>query len=259
MSVRQPAVAGTFYPANKTALRDAITHLLDDASDHNLLSRILVVPHAGYIYSGEIAASAYKLLEQYPHKIERVVLLGPSHRTLFYGLALPDSKVFHTPLGSIDIDSELAEQLLSLSQVQVLEAAHELEHSLEVQLPFLQMCLTEFKLLPLVVGDADTIAVSEVLEAIWGGPETLIIISTDLSHFHTYQDAQAIDSNTVSSIERMENTLKGEQACGCRPLNGLLALAKEKGMTVETLDVRNSGDTAGSHDSVVGYGAFALH
>ena len=259
MSVRQPAVAGTFYPANKTALKDAITHLLADASDHNLQSRILVVPHAGYIYSGEIAASAYKLLEQYPHKIERVVLLGPSHRTPFYGLALPDSKVFHTPLGSIDIDSETAEELLSLSQVQVLEAAHELEHSLEVQLPFLQMCLTDFKLLPLVVGDADTMAVSEVLEAIWGGPETLIIISTDLSHFHTYQDAQAIDNNTVNSIMNMENSLTGEQACGCRPLNGLLALAKEKGMTVETLDVRNSGDTAGTHDSVVGYGAFALH
>ncbi|WP_281647624.1 AmmeMemoRadiSam system protein B [Parendozoicomonas sp. Alg238-R29] len=258
MSVRQPAVAGSFYPANKTSLKDTIASLLADASTRDLYSRILVVPHAGYIYSGAIAASAYKLLEQYPHPIEQVILLGPSHRTPLHGLALPDSSVFHTPLGAIEINTELVEQLLPLSQVQVLEAAHELEHSLEVQLPFLQVCLKNFKLLPLVVGEADSIAVSEVLETVWGGSETLIIISTDLSHFHSYDEAKVIDQNTVNGIEALDNTLTGEQACGCRPLNGLLTLAREKDLKVETLDIRNSGDTVGNHDRVVGYGAFAL-
>ncbi|MTI12893.1 AmmeMemoRadiSam system protein B [Sansalvadorimonas verongulae] len=258
MSVRQPAVAGTFYPANKTALKDAITHFLAEASEPDFSSRVLIVPHAGYIYSGEVAASAYKLLERYPHPVERVILLGPSHRTQLHGLALPGSSVFHTPLGAIEIDSELAERLVSFSQVQVLEAAHELEHSLEVQLPFLQVCLPDFKLLPLVVGEADSMAVSEVLESVWGGPETLIIISTDLSHFHTYHEAQTIDQHTANNIKDLQSSLTGDQACGCHPLNGLLSLAKEKGMTVETLDIRNSGDTAGSHDRVVGYGAFAI-
>ncbi|MCL6270530.1 AmmeMemoRadiSam system protein B [Sansalvadorimonas sp. 2012CJ34-2] len=257
MSVRQPAVAGSFYPANSTTLKEAIARFLNEANSRELSAKVLIVPHAGYIYSGPVAASAYKLLESRGDEITRVVVLGPSHRALFEGLALPNCNTFNTPLGHVPLDSYAIENLLSLSQVHTLEAAHELEHSLEVQIPFLQTCLDSFTLIPLVVGEASPLAVSEVLEMLWGGSETLIIISTDLSHYHSYDEACSRDASTVRAIERLDHNLTGGQACGCRPLNGLLQLAQQKGMKITTLDVRNSGDTAGDAERVVGYGAFA--
>ena len=258
MTIRQPAVAGVFYPANRSALSREVSQLLDEATLHNLSPKVLIAPHAGYIYSGATAAAAYRQLAGRESIISRVVLLGPSHHVPFHGLALPASTVFNTPLGPVNIDTESANQLLTFSQVQVLEAAHELEHSLEVQLPFLQTILNDFQLLPLVVGDASPLAVSEVLEHLWGGPETLIVISTDLSHYHPYEEAQTIDANTVKTIQNLEATLKGEQACGSRPLNGLLTSAFNRNMEVVTLDTCNSGDSAGDHGRVVGYAAFAI-
>ncbi len=257
MTVRQPAVAGSFYPANPATLKGSIAQFLNEADYRSLPAKVLIVPHAGYIYSGPVAASAYKLLEQRQSNISRVVLLGPSHRTLFKGLALPNCDTFNTPLGPVTLDLETMASLQSLNQVHTLEAAHELEHSLEVQLPFLQMCLPSFTLVPLVVGEASPLAVAEVLEALWGGPETLIVISTDLSHYHSYDEARARDAVTVRAIERCDSNLTGGQACGCHPLNGLLQVALQKGMKMTTLDVRNSGDTAGDTERVVGYGAFA--
>ncbi|GAA4649354.1 hypothetical protein GCM10023116_16280 [Kistimonas scapharcae] len=258
MRTRQPAVAGSFYPANTEKLDAAIATFLANAPKRDLSPKILVVPHAGYIYSGQTAASAYRLLQEQADTIRRVILLGPSHRVPFRGLALPDCETFATPLGDVPLDTQAMQALLSLGQVQVLDAAHTMEHSLEVQVPFLQRSLKDFHLVPLVVGDASTIAVAEVLEAIWGGDETLIVISTDLSHYHTYDEACARDAATVKAIEQLTPNLTGGQACGCRPLNGLLEVARQRGMQVSTLEVCNSGDTAGDKNRVVGYAAFAL-
>ncbi|MGI9274126.1 MAG: AmmeMemoRadiSam system protein B [Endozoicomonas sp.] len=258
MTIRQPAVAGTFYPDQPEALQTFVRDMLSEAEDRELSPKVLVVPHAGYIYSGPIAASAYRLLESLKQNVRRVVLLGPSHRVPFEGLALPDSNAFATPLGTIPLDTEAMEKLLRFSQVQKLDSAHSLEHSLEVQCPFLQSGLGNFKLIPLVVGDASALAVTEVLDFLWGGEETLIIISTDLSHYHSYEEASHRDGLTVRAIEQLSSSLTGGQACGCYPLNGMMRVAQRRGMEVITLDVRNSGDTAGDKKRVVGYGAFVI-
>lgn len=262
---RPPAVAGQFYPEGPQALRQSLAHLLDCAER---LSRgalpvpapkALIVPHAGYVYSGLTAAFAYRRLKAHAAAIRRVILLGPAHRVPVAGLALPQACAFLTPLGAVPVDEEL--RALALDQPGVTESdrAHGEEHSLEVQLPFLQFLLGEFRLLPLVVGSASPGNVAEVLRAVWGGPDTLIVVSTDLSHYHAYDEARERDAATCAAILARRPILSGEQACGCRPLNGLLELAARRGHELELLDYRTSGDTAGSRDRVVGYGAFALH
>jgi len=260
-TTRTPAVAGMFYPASAAELHSQVQTFLNQVPvPAEPPPKAIIAPHAGYIYSGPIAASAYARLSAVRDLITRVVLLGPSHRVGFRGIAVSSMTAFATPLGVIPIDQEAVEQVRQLPEVGFLEQAHAQEHSLEVHLPFLQEVLGAFKLAPLVVGDARPSQVGAVLEALWGGPETLIVISSDLSHYHDYQTARAMDRETSSAIENLRfEDIGYEQACGRNPVNGLLWVARRKGLRCETLDLRNSGDTAGTRDQVVGYGAYAFH
>lgn len=257
--IRPPAVAGSFYPADPGRLRAQVEQLLREAKPAAIAPKALIAPHAGYIYSGPIAASAYATLAPRAGAIRRVVLLGPSHYVPFAGLALPEADTFATPLGRIELDRAAMRSLEGTAGVIRLDAAHAREHSLEVQLPFLQVALREFTLVPLAVGDAQPAATADVLEALWGGPETLLVISSDLSHYRPYQAAAAIDAETARAIESLDDApLDGEHACGCHPIRGLLHLARRRGLRVTPLDRRNSGDTAGDRRRVVGYGAWAF-
>ena len=221
--------------------------------------KALIVPHAGYIYSGPIAASAFAQLKELKHIVKRVILLGPCHRVPLRGLATSSADYFETPLGTIRIDREAIKQIASLPQVEEFDLTHQQEHSLEVQLPFLQEILDDFSLVPLVVGEASAEDVSEVIDTLWGDEETLIVISSDLSHYHDYNTARAMDTKTCHAIENMNpSDIHYDQACGRNPVTGLLVAAKKHGLQVTTLDLRNSGDTAGDKSSVVGYGAWAL-
>jgi hypothetical protein len=219
--------------------------------------KAIIAPHAGYIYSGAIAASVYALVDR--ASIRRVVLLGPTHRVAVRGLALPGCERFATPLGSIPIDAPAVELLKKLPQVTVSDDAHALEHSLEVHAPFLQKALDDFSLVPLAVGDASPAEVQEVLDAVWGGPETLIVVSSDLSHYLPYTAAQAVDRATADAIVGLDPDIDHEHACGATPVAGLLRAAADRGLTPRLVDLRNSGDTAGDRDRVVGYGAFAFY
>lgn len=257
-SIRPPAVSGMFYPDNPRELAAMLRGFLDEAKSVPLQPKALIAPHAGYIYSGPVAASAYALLQPLRERIRRVIVLGPVHRVWTPGLALPGVDAFDTPLGRIPLDQQAMAEIAGLPQVQVHPAAHAQEHSLEVQLPFLQSVLADFSLLPLAVGGADAEAVAAVLERLWGGEETLIVVSSDLSHFLSYAEAQQVDRATVAGILAFDNHLVGEQACGCHPVNGLLLAARRRGLTPHLLDLRNSGDTAGDRSRVVGYAAIAF-
>jgi len=258
--VRQPAVAGMFYPADPRELRQMIREFLAQAQPSEEVPKAIIAPHAGYIYSGPIAATAYAQLLPVRERIERVVLLGPSHRVPFHGLAISEADSFLTPLGEVPLDRPALQGLSDLPQVVSLEAAHANEHSLEVQLPFLQTVLDDFRLVPLVVGEASPAEVAEVLQRLWGGPETLIVISSDLSHYHDYLTAQQLDRATSEAIVTLHPEAIGyEDACGRVPVTGLLDLARRKGLEGELLDLRNSGDTAGDKRQVVGYGAYVFH
>jgi hypothetical protein len=233
--------------------------MLSSASLKTCVPKAIIVPHAGYIYSGPIAASAYALLAPLRERIKRVVLLGPCHRVPLRGLAATSADFFETPLGSIAIDHKALDQILSLPQVQLFDSTHAQEHSIEVQLPFLQEVLADFTLVPLVVGDAEAEDVDEVLELLWGGDETLIVISSDLSHYHDYNSARILDSRTSQAIEQLDGTsIQYGDACGRNPVIGLLLAARKRHLKVTTLDLRNSGDTAGDRSRVVGYGAWAF-
>lgn len=257
-TARPPAVAGMFYPADPRELAHGVRGLLAEARPQALTPKALIVPHAGYIYSGAVAASAYAALIPVAARIRRVVLLGPTHRVAVRGLALPGVEAFDTPLGRIPLDAEAAQAIAHLPQVTVSAAAHALEHSLEVQLPFLQSVLPDFRLLPLAVGMATAEEVAEVLETLWGGDETLILISSDLSHFLPYATAQRVDRATVQSILQLRQPLDHEQACGATPIGGLLVAAHRRHLAPHLLDLRNSGDTAGPQDRVVGYASIAF-
>lgn len=262
-SVRTPAVAGMFYPDDPAELRAEVRGHLDraDAPPGGPPPKAIIAPHAGYVYSGPVAASVYKALRGARGSIRRVVLLGPAHRVAFRGLALSTATSFATPLGLIPIDEEATSRILGLPSVGFLDAAHAQEHSLEVHLPFLQEVLGSFSLVPIVVGEATAAEVAAVLDALWGGPETLIVVSSDLSHYHDYATAKGMDEATRGAIEAMRPEAIGyEDACGRRPVSGLLVAAKRRGMRVSTVDLRSSGDTAGSRarDRVVGYGSFAF-
>ncbi len=257
---RLPAVAGLFYPDDPYELRAVVQGYLDAAPAAPAgRPKVLIVPHAGYVYSGPVAASAYRGLKGLEPAVERVVLAGPSHRIPVPGIATPEFAAFDTPLGRVSLDQDMIARLLELPHVYASNLPHRMEHSLEVQLPFLQMTLGEFSLVPLAVGDAAPGVVANVLEACWGGPETLVVISTDLSHYRDYAGARRLDAATAQAIVARADDLQDEQACGCRVLNGLMRVARRRDLRVETLDLRNSGDTSGDISRVVGYGAFALY
>ncbi|MDH3546627.1 MAG: AmmeMemoRadiSam system protein B [Gammaproteobacteria bacterium] len=255
--IREPAVAGQFYPGEAELLSRSVDVLLDEvkvvAGD---APKALIVPHAGYMYSGPVAAAAYARLRPYRDLYTRVILLGPCHRVPVRGLALSGADVFRTPLGDVPLDKEAIGSIDS-PRVKTFDATHELEHSLEVHLPFLQSVLGSFTLVPIVVGNATHEAVAEVLDTLWGGSETLIVISSDLSHYLSYDKARTLDGETRQAIENLEaRGIDHDVACGATPIGGLLVTAKRRGMKVTTLDLRNSGDTAGDRDFVVGYGAW---
>jgi MEMO1 family protein len=262
LTVRPAAVAGMFYPGAPRALDASVRALLASvprpAPGDGAWPKALIVPHAGYVYSGPIAAGAYARLEHARSRVRRVVLLGPVHRVPIRGLAVPGARSFATPLGTVAIDAEAVARVRALPQVCESEAAHSLEHSLEVQLPFLQTMLDSFTLLPLAVGDATAAEVAQVIEQVWGGLETLIVVSSDLSHYHAYADATAIDRCTADAILALDDSLDHEQACGATPINGFALCARRHGLVPELIDLRNSGDTAGDKSRVVGYAAFAF-
>jgi AmmeMemoRadiSam system protein B len=247
-----------FYPGVAAELADDVQHYLSAARRFDFIPKALIVPHAGYVYSGPIAATAYNTLSPLAARIHRVILLGPTHRVAVRGLALPGVDAFDTPLGRVMLDTEAADAISRLPQVSISLEAHALEHSLEVQLPFLQTVLEDFTLLPLAVGMASADEVAEVLEAVWGGDETLIVISSDLSHYLPYATAQRVDKATTQAILKLEQPIPHDQACGGTPVSGLILEAHRHHLTPHLLDLRNSGDTAGSHEAVVGYAAFAF-
>jgi len=260
LDTRPAAVAGAFYPAEPGVLAATVDAFLAAAEPRGSASpKALIVPHAGYVYSGTVAATAYATLRDQRDRIERVVLFGPSHRVALAGLAASPARAFATPLGEVPLAFDELRRVAQLPQVQLSEAPHELEHSLEVQLPFLQRALREFDLLPFAVGEARDEDVAEVIDLLWGGEETLIVISSDLSHYHDYRTAQELDTATSRAIVAGEpHALDFESACGRVAVRGLLVSARRHGLRCQLLDLRNSGDTAGGPDRVVGYGAYAF-
>jgi AmmeMemoRadiSam system protein B len=263
-SVRRPAVAGSFYPADPAELRRAVTAALRSATESNPSAgappapKALVAPHAGYVYSGAVAASAYARVAGRAG-IERVAVLGPAHRWPVTAVAAPSVDAFATPLGALAIDTAARDDLAGRRRVVISDDAHRGEHSLEVQLPFLQVALGDVKILPLAVGQVRPDAVVAVLDELWDDPATLIVISTDLSHYHDQLTASAIDRETASAIvARRADAVTHDRACGADALRGLLVTARQRDCRVELLDLRTSADTAGPPDHVVGYGAFAV-
>jgi hypothetical protein len=256
---RQPAVAGTFYPADPTQLHQMLGRYLIDAEIDCKVPKAIIVPHAGYIYSGPIAASAYARLKQGRNLITKVVLIGPSHHVAFRGFAVSKAETFTTPLGDISVDQEAVKLIAQFPFVDYIEQAHSYEHSLEVHLPFLQETLNAFKIVPIVAGDASPEQVALVIDTLWGGEETLIVISSDLSHYHDYAMAKMLDKLTSERIENKQYELLGsDSACGKVPVSGLLKVARERSLSINTIDLRNSGDTAGDKSRVVGYGAYVI-
>jgi AmmeMemoRadiSam system protein B len=266
--IREAAVAGSFYPANAAELRETVQRLLDTAAAQGSampaaggsVPAALVVPHAGYVYSGLVAAAAYARLRACRQRYQRVLLLGPCHRVPFSGLAVSDADAFRTPLGDVPLDRTEIDALTdSLEHPAVIrfDVAHRGEHSLEVQLPFLQVALGDFSLVPIVVGDASPETVAGVIDRVWRGPETLLIVSSDLSHYLAYEQARRRDRGTCMAIEALDGGgIEHSEACGATPLRGLLMAAARRGLHAVTLDLCNSGDTAGGRDRVVGYGAW---
>ncbi len=259
--MRPPAVAGLFYPENANELRHAVNGYIAEASLRAAVAdrpKALIVPHAGYQYSGSVAGFAYRRLCDWSADIHHVVMIGPSHRVAIRGLAVPSVGTFVTPLGSVPIDAAGRSRLLELGLVGISDAAHAAEHSLEVQLPFLQVVLEDFDILPITIGFAPCEQVARAIDAVWGGSDTLVLVSSDLSHYHTWNEARQLDDATTRAIVERRSDLHAEQACGACGINGLMQVARRRGLTVEVLDQRNSGDTAGDRSRVVGYGSYAL-
>lgn len=258
MTVRPPAVAGLFYPKEPGPLAHMIEGYLAAAARGDV-PKAVIAPHAGYIYSGPIAASAYVRLRPAKGKVRRIVLIGPAHRVALRGLAAPSDQAFDTPLGAVPVDREAIARITTLPQVTIRDEAHRLEHSLEVHLPFLIATLGPVAIVPLVAGEAASEEVAQVIEMLWNGPETLVVISSDLSHYYDYATARRMDAATSAAIEALDERAIGyEQACGRVPIAGLLRAARRRGLTARTIDLRNSGDTAGPRDEVVGYGAYVF-
>jgi hypothetical protein len=259
-TVRRPAVAGLFYPADPRELKTDVDEYLAAARPApGPAPKALIAPHAGYVYSGPVAAHAYARLRPVADAIHRVVLLAPAHRYPFSGLAFPEAGELLTPLGRVTVDRAALESVADLPQVRQIDRAFDGEHALEVHLPFLQAVLPAFSVVPFIVGDATAAEVAEVLDRLWGGEETLIVVSSDLSHYLDYDSARARDTRTTRLIEALDPAVGLHDACGRTPVNGLLTVARRRGLTAETVDLRNSGDTAGPRDRVVGYGAYLFH
>ncbi len=257
MITREPMMAGTFYPANPKELKGMLEGFLKAVNTDHPIPKAIIAPHAGYIYSGSIAAEAYACLAKARTSIKRVILLGPAHRYPVYGIAATKADYFATPLGKVKIDQVAISDILSLPQVEIIEQAYDRENALEVHLPFFQVLLQDFSLVPLLVGDASIIEIAEVIEKLWGGPETLVVVSSDLSHYEDYERAQYLDKQTANAILNLSpDEINFEQACGRMPIKGLLTVAAKKGLKATLIDLRNSGDMAGHNDRVVGYGAF---
>lgn len=258
--VRPAIQAGRFYPGDPSVLRREVERFLETSSPVFAgIPKALIAPHAGYIYSGPTAGAAYATLVRARSRIRRVLLVGPAHYVSVTGLAVSAADAFATPLGDVRLDREAVERLQALPGVSVNDRAHEPEHCLEVQLPFLQVALESFTLVPLLAGRVEDARVSEIIELLWGGSETLVVVSSDLSHFHDYTFAREHDARTAAAIVALRGQgLRGEDACGYRPIRGLLQAAATHGLRCHQLDLRNSGDTAGPRDRVVGYGAFAF-
>lgn len=256
-AIRRPAVAGQFYPGESQHLRSQVTGYIAGAATEvaGRSPKAIIAPHAGYIYSGPVAGSAYAHLATAGPAVRRVILLGPSHWVHIPGLAASSAEAFATPLGTIPIDRDAQDRVLAFEQVQIADQAHVREHCLEVQLPFLQVIFDDFTVVPLTVGTASPAEVAEVIEELWGAEETVVVISSDLSHYNDYRTAVEIDRATSEAIEALRSVGEG-QACGRWAINGLLQFARQRGMTARTVDLRNSGDTAGPRDRVVGYGAY---
>jgi AmmeMemoRadiSam system protein B len=260
MNVREAAVAGSFYPGDPRELKNLINSLLlERPATDTPQPKALIVPHAGYVYSGPVAASAYRLLPAVAKTVRKVVLLGPAHRVYLRGMAVPSVTGFATPLGVVPLDADELEDIAGLPSVMISDSAHALEHSLEVHLPFLQMTLGNFSLIPIVVGDCRPGIVAAVIDALWeGDADTLVVVSSDLSHYLPYDEACARDGDTSRAIVAKSTNLDGEFACGAAAINGFMSAAAVRDLSVCALDVRNSGDTAGDRSGVVGYGAYAL-
>jgi len=262
---RPPAVAGYFYPASKEELNALMDSLFDRAAEPvlNALPKAMISPHAGLVYSGPIAANLFQSFAKKPEAaagITRVLLLGPSHRVRFEGIAVSSANYFLTPLGKIPVDRAATAEALKLSGIVTFDQAHAQEHSLEMQLPFIQRIFPNASILPLCIGLADPSLVAHAIKTFWGRPATLTIVSSDLSHYLPYERAQTVDRETTSFIEKLEyEKVASESACGAYPVRGLLKFAREEKLNVTTVDLRNSGDTAGGKDQVVGYGAYAFH
>lgn len=259
-TIRRPAVAGSFYPADDRRLREMIAGFMSAVVETNGgAPKAVIAPHAGYIYSGPIAASAYARLAAGRDVIRRIVLLGPAHRLAVRGLAASSADAFATPLGNVQVDRAAVQAILDLPQVQISDEAHHFEHCLEVHLPFLQTICRDFTIVPLLVGAATAEEVAEVLDRLWDGPETRIVVSSDLSHYHDYAAARRLDAATAEAIVALDPAALGrESACGREPIRGLLLEAQRHRLTARIVDLRNSGDTAGPRDQVVGYGAFVF-
>ncbi len=261
---RPTAVAGLFYPDDPDVLKRSLARYLDGDGEDGVEPvysdfKALIVPHAGYDFSGPVAGRIYRQLRRRAGAITRVVLLGPSHRVPLRGMAIPSSNAFDSPLGPVELDTAALEAVAGMPQVEVNDRAHALEHSLEVQVPFLQATLGKFSLVPIVVGVCDEASVAAVLEKLWGGGETLIVVSSDLSHYHSWNEARFLDNRTASHVLDLEPVLGGEDACGAYAINGLLVACRDHGLSGDLVALANSGDTSGGRDRVVGYGAFGFH
>lgn len=263
MKYREPAVAGRFYPACANQLSGELNSFFATLPCPDKIPKALIVPHAGYYYSGAVAAHAFATIKAVADDIQRVILLGPSHRCYLQGCAVPSHDIFVTPLGDINIDKANCKKLIELGLAKEFDQAHQQEHSLEVQLPFLQHCLKDFELLPIVVGSTQPKEVSNVLTALADLPNTLLVISTDLSHFHPYHEAQQLDARTIERILDYDDTLLGEDACGCHAVNGLLRYSKDKGWQNTLVKHANSGDITPDNNNakqeVVGYASFVMY
>ncbi len=260
MNIRAAAVADLFYPANHIDLARQVSDFMTGTSHLNIIPKALIVPHAGFIYSGSTAGAGYKLVQPLADTINKIVLIGPCHRVWVKGLAIPSTQYFETPLGKIAIDSDCLQQLLSYPEVCISDEAHLNEHSLEVQLPFLQSIFNDFKIIPLVVGGIERERLTEIIEYLWGDEHSLIVISSDLSHFLDYESAKVLDAKTSDAIEHFNpDLINDDMACGGVAIKALLQVAKEKHLQVKTIKQCNSGDTAGDKNRVVGYGTYAFY
>jgi len=261
MRIRPAAVAGAFYPGDPVTLVREVEEFVRRAAPPaagEAEPKAIIAPHAGYMYSGPVAGSAYARVASLRGKVSRVVLAGPAHRVFVRGAAVPEATAFATPMGAIELDQDALARLRQLPFVETGDGPHALEHCLEVHLPFLQAVLGGFRLVPVVVGGASPAEVAQLLDAVWGGEETLVVVSSDLSHYLPYAAARSRDRSTAQAILDLDPRLDPEDACGAAPVNGLLEVARRRGLAVELVDLRNSGDTAGGRTQVVGYGSFVF-